>query len=297
MTGQHADSGSELGRFLRARREQITPEQVGLTRGPRLRRTPGLRREELATLAGVSVDYYTRLERGKETRPSPSVIDALSRALRLEEAEHDHLVDLALRAARTAPERPIAPSRSVNRGVQLIVEALRPFAAHVVGRSHDVLAANPAGLRLLAGLDTWPAKERNISRYVFLHPAARDLFDDWDNQVRSCVGYLRALAATEPDAPDLAQLVGELLVKSPDFARLWERYDIRGHSYGRKTFHHPDVGDLTLGYQVLQLVGTPGQHLITYYAEQGTAEYDALVLLDHLGANELASVPRGQSRR
>jgi hypothetical protein len=113
----------------------------------------------------------------------------------------------------------------------------------------------------------------------------------------SCAGYLRALAATEPDAPDLAQLVGELLVKSPDFARLWERYDIRGHSYGRKTFHHPDVGDLTLGYQVLQLVGTPGQHLITYYAEQGTAGHDALVLLDHLGANELASVPRGQSRR
>jgi hypothetical protein len=143
-------------------------------------------------LAGVS-DYYTRLERGKETRPSPSVVDALARALRLEEAEHDHLVDLAMRAARTASERPSAPSRSVNRGVQLIVENLRPFAAHVVSRSHDGLAANPAGLRLLAGLDDWPAKERNISRYVFLHPAARELFDDWDNQVRGCVGYLRAL--------------------------------------------------------------------------------------------------------
>jgi hypothetical protein len=124
---------------------------------------------------------------------------------------------------------------------------------------------------------------------VFLHPATRELFDDWDDQVRSCVGYLRAAAATEPDAPDLANLVGELLVKSPDFARMWERYDIRGRSYGRKTFHHPDVGDLTLGYQVMQLVGTPGQHLITYYAEAGTAEHDALVLLDHLGANELTS--------
>jgi hypothetical protein len=133
--------------------------------------------------------------------------------------------------------------------------------------------------------------ERNISRYVFLHPAARHLFDDWDNQVRSCVGYLRAVAVTEPDAPDVTNLVGELLVKSPDFARMWERYDIRGHSYGRKTFHHPDVGDLTLGYQVMQLVGTPGQHLITYYAETDTAEHDALILLDHLGANQQASTP------
>jgi transcriptional regulator with XRE-family HTH domain len=261
-----------------------------------LRRTPGLRREELATLAGVSVDYYTRLERGRETRPSPPVLDALARALRLEQAEHDHLVDLALRAARTAPERPSAPSRTVSHGVHLILDNLRPFAAHVVGRSHDVLAANPAGLRLLAGLDQWPAKERNISRYVFLHPAARTLFDDWDNQIRGCVGYLRALAATEPDAPDLTGLVGELLVKSADFARLWERYDVRGHTHGRKTFHHPEVGDLTLGYQVMQLVGTPGQHLITYYAEAGTPEHDALVLLDNLGAPTTAVSPTAPQR-
>src|SRR5919107_2317669 len=147
MAAQHTDGGSDLGRFLRARREQISPQQVGLTPGPGLRRTPGLRREELATLAGVSVDYYTRLERGRETRPSPPVVDALARALRLEQAEHDHLVDLALRAARTAPERPSAPSRTVSHGVHRILDKLRPFAAHVVGRSHDVLAANPAGLR------------------------------------------------------------------------------------------------------------------------------------------------------
>ena len=291
MPAQRAETGSELGRFLRARREQVTLEQVGLRPGPGLRRTPGLRREELATIAGVSVDYLTRLERGKETRPSPQVIDALSEALRLEDAERDHLVDLALRAARTAPERPTAPSRSVNPGVQLIVEALRPLPAHVTSRSHDILATNASGLRLLTGLSEWPARERNVSRYVFLHPAARELFDDYDNQVRGCVGYLRALAATEPDAPDLANVVGELLVKSPDFARLWDRYDVRGHSYGRKTFHHPDVGDLTLGYQIMRLIGTPGQHLITYYAEVGTPEYDALVLLDNLGANDLAATP------
>lgn len=134
-----------------------------------------------------------------------------------------------------------------------------------------------------------PARERNITRYVFLHPAARTLFDDWENQVRGCVGYLRAGAATEPDAPDLASLVGELLVKSPDFARLWDRYDVRGHSHGRKTFHHPDVGNLALGYQAMSLAGTPDQHLITYYAEPGTPEHDALTLLDNLGADQPAS--------
>ena len=291
MPAPRDNGGTELGRFLRARREQITPQQVGLSTGPGLRRTPGLRREEIATLAGVSVDYYTRLERGKETRPSPAVIDALARALRLEQAEHQHLGDLALLAARAAPERPAAPSRSVSHGVHLILEQLRPFAAHVVGRSQDVVAANPGGIRLLAGLDDWPVRERNISRYVFLHPAARSLFDDWENQIRGCVGALRALAATEPDAPDLTGLVGELLVKSPDFARLWERYDVRGLSSSRKTFHHPDVGDLTLGYQVMALTGTPGQHLITYYAEAGTPEHDALILLDNLGAITAPATP------
>ena len=284
MPSEHAERGSQLGLFLRARRAEVTPEQVGLRPGPGRRRTPGLRREELATLAGVSVDYYTRLERGRETRPSPQVVDALARALRLEDAEYHHLVDLARRAANTSPDRPTPPRSSVSHGVQLIVEALRPFPAHVVSRSHDLIAANPSGLRLLAGLDSWPVKDRNISRYVFLHPTARTLFDDWNNQLRGCVGYLRALAATEPDAPDLTAVVGELLVKSPEFAGLWERYDVRGHSHGRKTFHHPDVGDLTLGYQSMLLAGAPGQSLITYYADTGTPEHDALVLLDHLGS-------------
>ncbi|WP_454319162.1 helix-turn-helix transcriptional regulator [Streptomyces phaeoluteigriseus] len=283
--------GTELGRFLRARRARLTPEEVGLTAGGGLRRTPGLRREELATLAGVSIDYYARLERGKETRPSPSVIDALARALRLEEDEHDHLRGLAALAARSAPEPPAAPSRTVRPGVKLLLESLRPFPAHVVSRTGDVLAYNPGGLRLLAGMEDWPAKQRNIARYVFLHPAARDLFDDWHNQVRGCVNGLRALAGMEPDAPDLTQLVGELLLKSPEFARLWERYDVRGHSYGRKTFHHPEVGDLTLGYQALQLEGSPSHRMVAYHAEAGTPDHDALLLLD-LAAAESAHASR-----
>ncbi|MFE2425861.1 helix-turn-helix transcriptional regulator [Streptomyces sp. NPDC059373] len=272
--------GTELGRFLSARRAQVTPAEVGLTAGVGLRRTPGLRREELATLAGISIDYYTRLERGKETRPSPSVVDALARALLLEPDEHEHLRDLATRAARNAPEPPVAPSRTVRPGIKLLLESLRPNPAHVVSRTTDVLASNPSGLRLFAGMEKWPAKQRNIARYVFLHPASRELFDDWDNQIRGCVARLRALAGTDPDAPDLAQLAGELLLKSPEFARLWDRYDVKGHRPGHKTFHHPDVGDLTLGYQSMQLDGTPGHRLVAYYAEPGTPEYDAMVLLD-----------------
>ncbi|WP_437024209.1 helix-turn-helix transcriptional regulator [Streptomyces bungoensis] len=277
---QHSN---DLAGFLRARRTQVGPEQVGLPTGPGRRRTPGLRREELATLAGVSVDYYTRLERGRETRPSPAVVDSLARALRLEEDEHEHLRLLAARAARNAPEPAPAPSRAVRPGVKLMLENLRPAPAYVLSRTLDVLAANAGGLHLYAGLDSWPAKQRNLARYYFLHPAARDLFPEWDTRVRGCVARLRALAGTDPDAPDLARLVGELLLKSEDFARLWERYDVRPHRTGTKHFHHPQVGDLTLGYQAMQLEDTPGHRLVVYYADVASPEHDAMVLLDMLG--------------
>ncbi|MEV2193637.1 helix-turn-helix transcriptional regulator [Streptomyces phaeochromogenes] len=274
--------GTELGRFLRARRARVTPGQAGLPPGAGIRRTPGLRREELAVLAGISIDYYARLERGKETRPSISVVDSLARALLLEPDEAEHLRTLAAIAARMAPEPPAAPSRTVRPGVRLLLESLRPAPAYVVSRTNDLLAANPAGLRLLAGIEEWPAKERNVARFVFLHSAARDLFVDWGNQARGCVAHLRALAGTDPDAPDLTRLVGELLLKSPEFARLWKRYDVRNRSYGKKTFHHPEVGDLTLGYQSLRLEGTPGHHLLAYNAEPGTPDHDAVTLLDLL---------------
>ena len=154
----------------------------------------------------------------------------------------------------------------------------------------DVLAANPGGQRLYAGIEDWPVSQRNLARYVFLHPVARDLFEDWGNQVRGCVARLRALAGTDADAPDLTQLVGELLLKSPDFARLWERYEVKGHRQGRKTLHHPQVGTLTLGYQSMQLEGTPGQRLSAYYAQPATPDHDAMILLD-LAAHEPAPAP------
>jgi transcriptional regulator with XRE-family HTH domain len=280
IDGSAGASGNELGQFLRARRAQVTPAEVGLPVHQGLRRTPGLRREELATLAGISSDYYVRLERGKETRPSAQVIDALARALRLDDSEHKHVRSLAALAARQPSEPPPMPSRSVPPGAKVLLESMRPNAVHIVGRNGDLLAWNPGGLRILAGIADWPARQRNVWRYLFLHPTARALFDDRDNQLRECVTYLRALSGLEPDARDLAQVVGELAVKSPEFVRLWDRYDVRTHTRSHKTFHHPEVGDLTLGYQSMQLHGTPGQALIAYYAEPGTPEYDALTLLD-----------------
>jgi len=271
----------ELGRFLHARRTQTSPEQVGLTVGTGLRRTPGLRREELATLAGMSIDYYVRLERGKETRPSPSVLDALARALQLDEAEHQHLRELAARAARYAPEPPPPPSRTASPHLKLVLETLRPSPAYIISRSMDLLAWNSGGLALYAGLDEWPAGQRNLARYLFLHPTARTLFqDDWEYQVRGCVARLRAQAGIDPDAPDLTSLVGELLLKSPEFAKLWERYDVVGRKKTQKTFHHPQVGTLTLSGQSMHLDDTPGQRLGVYTAEPGTPDHDAMLLLD-----------------
>jgi hypothetical protein len=168
----------------------------------------------------------------------------------------------------------------VARGVELLLESMRPFPAHVVNRTMEMLAWNPGGLRLMAGMEDWPIEQRNVVRYVFLHPAARALFDDWVNQIRGCVARLRTLAGTDPDAPDLTGLVDELLLKSPDFARLWERYDVKGNTSGRKTFHHPEVGDVTFGYQVMELEGAHGHRLVAYHAEPGTPVHDAMLLLD-----------------
>jgi transcriptional regulator with XRE-family HTH domain len=279
---QHPDSaGTELGRFLRARRVQVTPADVGITPSIGLRRTPGLRREEVAALAGVSIDYYIRIERGKETRPSLNVLEALARALKLDADEHEHLLDLAARAARSASEPPPAPSRTVRPELKLLLESLRPNPAYVASRTLDLLAWNPGALALYSGLEDWPAHQRNLARFLFLHPAARDVYGDWDVQIRGCVARLRALAGTDPDAPDLAGLVGELLLKSPDFAKLWERYDVTRRKAPRtKTFHHPQVGTITLSFQGMQLENTPGHRLGVYVAEPGTPDHDAMILLD-----------------
>ena len=271
---------TELGRFLRARREGIRPADAGLPAGTGSRRTPGLRREEIAALAGVSIDYYTRLERGRETRPSPAVIDALARALLLDGDEHGYLKSLAAQAARRAPVPPSPPSRTIRPTARLLLESLRPNPAYVVSRTYDILAANPGGARLHPGLLGWPARQRNTIRYTFLHPEARDLWPDWEQKARGCVAQLRAIAGSDPDAPDLAALVGELLVKSPDFGRLWGRYEVRQPGAGNRVIRHPLVGTLRLAHETLGLNRADGQSLIVFMAEPGTPDHDAIVLLD-----------------
>ncbi|HVX45583.1 MAG TPA: helix-turn-helix transcriptional regulator [Mycobacteriales bacterium] len=273
-------SDTELGRFLRARRAGIGPAEVGLPAGAGIRRTPGLRREELATLAGVSIDYYVRIERGKETRPSPTVLDALARALRLDDEERTYLRELASQAARRAPEPRARACRNVRPSVRQVLETLRPNPAYVTGPTNDLLAANPGGLALLHGMADWPARQRNTIRYTFLHPFARELFPDWEVKAEGCVAQLRAIAGADPDAPDLTEIVGELIVKSPDFCRLWERYEVRSIGVGEKTFRHPVVGDMTLTHEVVTLNRTHGQRMVIYLAEPGSPDHDRMSLLE-----------------
>jgi transcriptional regulator with XRE-family HTH domain len=247
-----------------------------------------LRREELATLAGVSIDYYTRLERGRETRPSPAVVDALARALRLDDDEHEFLKSLAAQAARHAPVPPRPPSRTIRASTRLLLETLRPNPAYVVSRTYDMLAANPGGALLQPGLMDWPARQRNTIRYTFLHPEARDLWPDWEQKARSCVAQLRAVAGSDPDAPDLAALVGELLVKSPDFGRLWNRYEVRRAGAGHRVLRHPLVGTMRLAHETLGLNRADGHCLIVFLAEPGTPDHDAMLLLDRADITDIA---------
>ncbi|QKV90807.1 helix-turn-helix domain-containing protein [Streptomyces sp. NA02950] len=274
------NGGTELGRYLRARRALVSPEDAGLPPGAGIRRTPGLRREELATLAGVSVDYYTRLERGRETNPSTAVIDAISRALRLCGDAHERLHDLAeLASGRFTEPRPV-PDDTVRDSVHQMLERLRPMPAYVVDSYNYCLAANPPGRRLLPGLWDWPPEERNVTRYLFLHPVGRALYAPWKQTVAQSVAHLRAVGGVDPDVPRLARLVGELLLKSPEFAELWNRYEVRERGGGMKTFEHPKVGGMTLSFEVMTLARSGGQRMVVYQAPAGSPDEEAMLRLD-----------------
>lgn len=287
--------GTELGRFLRARRGQVRPQDVGLRAGTGVRRTPGLRREELATLAGVSVDYYTRLERGRETRPSPAVVAALGESLQLSDDALHRLHELVALAAGQPPTPSTGPARTVRESLRVLLETVRPAPAYVVSRTNDLLAANRPGLRLFSGITDWPWERRNITRYMFLHPMGRKLYRDWEEMAAHSAGHLRAVAGADPDMPELAQLVGELVMKSPEFARLWERYDVKERGGGEKHFRHPEVGSLRLSFEVMTVSRTDGQRLVTYQAPPGTPDHDAMLLLD-MASPEQATLPEGAER-
>jgi transcriptional regulator with XRE-family HTH domain len=276
---------SALSTFLRTRRDRLSPAEVGLSPGVGLRRTPGLRREELAALAGISVDYYIRLERGSESRPSAGVVDALARALKLDEHERRHLHDLA---AHSQGNRDDLAARlatgAVSDGINRILTALRPFPAFVTNPLGDLLAWNPSGLGLLPGIQDWSADERNTTRYAFLHPGARELYLHWEQQVAGLVSGLRRLASTEPEAQDLNRLVTELLNQSPDFTRLWQRYDIEHYAQGQVELNHPIVGKITPEYQVMRLDGTDGLTMMTFHAAADSPELEAFHTLDRIPA-------------
>jgi len=270
-------SSTALAAFLRARRARVRPEDVGLPVGVGLRRTPGLRREELAALAGVSVDYYIRLEQGKERNPSSAVLGALANALQLDDDARAHLFALADHAARRRPVRR-PPARTVPAGLRLLLENLRPCPSLVLGRTGDVLAANPEGYALYQGLTDWPPEQRNTVRYIFRHPLARTLFADWQTTAAGAVADLRTVLATDPEAPDVAALVEELSAASPEFASLWARHDVRRKVGTQKAFHHPAVGTVTTTWEVLR-TSDDGIRITVFQAEPGTPDHDALSLL------------------
>lgn len=274
-----------MAEFLRIRRGQIGPADVGLPTGPGARRTPGLRREELAALAGVSVDYYTRIEQGRETAPSDAVLDALARVLRLTADEHAHLLGLADRVAgRTARRRPADP-RPAGPGLRLLLESVRPSPAYVLDEVNDVLAANPEGLALMPGLGDRPPGQRNTIRYTFLHAAARPLFADWERVARNSVAHLHTAELAAPERT--AALVDELSARSGEFAALWRRHEVWEKRSGETAFRHPVIGPITLANEVLRPAGGD-RRLLVYQAPPGTAEHDALILLAMTAENAAA---------
>jgi transcriptional regulator with XRE-family HTH domain len=275
------DTRNEIREFLTSRRGRITPDQVGLvTYGAR--RVPGLRREEVAILAGVSVDYYTRLERGDMSGVSDSVLEALARALRLDDAERAHLFDLA-RAARPtgAPRRRRrAPRDGVRPSVQHLLDGFTGAAAIVHNARLDNLAANPLGRALYS--DLYAAVRGpgpvNSARYVFLEPGAREFYVDWNRAASDVAAVLRSAAGRDPYDRDLSDLVGELSTQSEEFRTHWAEHNVRFHETGVKEFHH-GVGDLTLTYNRLELSADPGLTVMVYTAEPGSRSADALSLM------------------
>jgi transcriptional regulator with XRE-family HTH domain len=272
------DRSTEIREFLRTRRARITPEQAGLAPHRGARRVPGLHREEVAQLAGVSVDYYVRLERGRTQGVSEAVLEAVARALQLDDTERSHLFDLAQPiAVRSRRRRALAPQR-VHPVLYRTLDSLS-VPALVEGRRTDVLAGNRLGYALYNDFEGRPHSERNFARLIFLDKAARTLYADWEQIAGNCVASLRLYAGRHPDDPQLTELIGELSLHSDTFRRMWADHDVLAHTTGTKRLHHPLVGDLTLDYVVLAVEGDPEQTLVIYTPEPASPSAEALNLL------------------
>ncbi|MEU6356549.1 helix-turn-helix transcriptional regulator [Streptomyces sp. NPDC047072] len=285
--GGTLDRRAGLSEFLRTRRARLTPREVGLPEFGRRRRVPGLRREELAQLAGVSVTYYTRLEQGNGRNVSAEVLDAIARALRLSDAEHAHLMQLAKPTARR--KKPSARSQQVRGSLRQLLDTLDGVPAFVTGRRADILAWNRMAAAVFGDWSELPAPERNWARLLFLDPEYRELYVEWESKTADMVSFLRMDAGRHPDDPRLSSLIGELSMKSEEFRRLWATHDVKEKSHGVKRLRHPLVGELTLSFETFQLPDDSEQLLITYHAEQGSPTAESLRLLASWGTDARAS--------
>jgi transcriptional regulator with XRE-family HTH domain len=274
---------TDLRDFLTTRRAKLTPDQAGLPVYGANRRVTGLRREEVALLAGISVEYYTRLERGSVGAVSDSVLDGIVHALQLDEPERDHLYrlvrTLAAPRSRQAPRRTPGKTR-VRPVLQLIIDQM-PMPAYLRNGRFDILAANPLGRALYSPLydQAGDARLPNSARFIFLDPHAGDFFVDYDRAANDCVAFLRAEAGRDPYDKDLTDLIGELSTRSEDFRLRWAAHDVRYHRTGRKRLHHPLVGEVELDYEAFELAGDTGQRLNVYTAPPHSAADEALRLL------------------
>jgi transcriptional regulator with XRE-family HTH domain len=273
---------NEIREFLTTRRARITPEQAGLPVYGGSRRVAGLRREEVALLAGVSVDYYNKLERGNLVGASESVLNALARALQLTEAERDHLYDLARSASSrggAASRRHRPSARRVRPGLQLVLDAITEAPADLRNGRRDVLASNRLGRALYSEMYADPPRPVNVARFTFLSPRARDFFRDWDLAASDIVASLRIEVGRNPYDKGLSDLVGELSTRSEEFRTRWAAHNVRLHTSGTKRLHHPVAGDLDLGFEAMQLPVDAGLTLVIYTAQPGTPTATALQFL------------------
>jgi len=274
------DVRGEIREFLRTRRAKLSPQQAGLPAyGGDRRRVSGLRREEVALLAGISSEYYTRLERGNATGVSDTVIDAIAHALHLDDAERTHLLDLLRTAGTTRPpaRRPARPR--VRPTVQQVLDSMVGTPAFVVNGRQDLLAANDLGRALYTPIYADPVRPPNTARFIFLDPHATELFRDWDKVANDIVALLRAEAGRDPYDRQLSDLIGQLSTRSNEFRVRWAAHNVRIHTTGLKLLHHPVVGDLELAFESFPLAADPSQNLLTYTAEPGSPSQHALRLL------------------
>lgn len=274
------DGRDEFRDFLTSRRARITPDQAGLpVYGGTNRRVPGLRREEVALMAGVSVEYYTRLERGNARGVSESVLDNLARALHLDDAERAHLFDLA-RAASAGGSRPRRPAKQQVRPImQRILDGMEGIPAHVRNGRFESLAVNRMGRALLAPIFEGRRLPVSHARFLFLDPRAEDFYGDWERTANDMVAALRSEAGRNPYDKDLTDLIGELSTRSEFFRTRWAAHNVRFHNAGVKVFHHPVVGELRLAYEALELTDGTGLVMSCYSAEPGTESQEKMALL------------------